>query len=190
MAGDISEILAAWRRGDPDAARRLFPLVYDELRSLAHRQLRRPPRGGSLNTTALVHETYIKLAGGAGLSLHDRGHFYALAATAMRQILVDYARRRAAAKRGGRRSTAGPQFDEPMPITPDRTTELLAVHDALAKLEAMEPRLGRIVELRVFGGLSVEETAQALDLSTGTVKRDWQKARAFLCLELGALTPS
>jgi RNA polymerase sigma factor (TIGR02999 family) len=189
-SAEITRLLAAWRRGDLAAPQHLFPLVYDELRALAHRQLGRPRRHGTLGTTALVHEAYLKLAGGAEVSLHDRGHFFALAATAMRQILVDYARRRAAAKRGGPEGrVAMPEIDQPGAITPDRSMELLALHEALAKLEDLEPRLGRVVELRVFGGLSIEEAAKVLDVSEGTVKRDWLKARAFLSLELGGARP-
>ena len=190
-ADEITGLLLAWRRGDTSAPKRLFPIVYDELRALAHRQLGRARRGGTLDTTALVHEAYLKLAGGAGLSLHDRGHFFALAATAMRQILVDYARRRTAAKRGGPEGpVAMSDLDRPAPVTPDRALELIALHDALAKLEALEPRLGRVVELRVFGGMSIEEVAKVLEVSEGTVKRDWLKARSFLSLEIGASRPA
>lgn len=185
--GEITRLLEAWRRGDTTAPKRLFPLVYDELRALAHRQLGRMRRNGTLDTTALVHEVYLKLAGGAEVSLHERGHFFALAATAMRQILVDYARRRTAAKRGGPEGPAAmPDLERPGSVAPDRAMELLALNQALEKLETLEPRLARVVELRVFGGLSIEEAAQALDVSEGTVKRDWLKARAFLSLEIGA----
>ncbi len=186
MAGEITRLLAAWRGGDPDAANKLFSLVYEQLRSLAHGQLRRPRERGTLDTTALVHEAYLKLAGSSQVSLHDREHFFAVAATAMRQILVDYARRREAIKRGGPRShDPRLQVDASEPLTPNRATELLAVHEALNKLEALDPRLGKVVELRVFGGLSVEEMAKVLDVSERTIKRDWHKARAFLYVEMG-----
>lgn len=188
--GEITRLLLAWRDGDTSAPKRLFTIVYDELRALAHRQLGRPRRHGTLDTTALVHEAYLKLAGGAEMSLHDRGHFFALAATAMRQILIDYARRRTAAKRGGREEPAAiPDLDRLPTVAPDRALELLALDEALARLEAIEPRLGSVVELRVFGGLSIEETARVLEVSEGTVKRDWLKARAFLALHLGVSAP-
>lgn len=186
MAGEITRLLAAWREGDPSAPSRLFPLVYEELRRMARGQLRRPRRVGSIDTTGLVHEAYIKLAGGSQVSLHDREHFFALAARAMRQILVDYARHHNALKRGGRRGADDDIRIEDIDLPGlDRATELLAIHEALARLEALDPRMGKIVEMRVFGGLSVEEIASVLRLSGRSVEREWNKARAFLYLELG-----
>lgn len=186
MAGDITRLLAAWRDGDAGAPNRLFSLVYDELRALAHHQLRRAHGGMSMDTTGLVHEAYVKLVGGSEVSLHDREHFFALAATAMRQILVDYARRQKALKRGGRTGRGRTvRLEDAEVLVPDRATEVLAVHEALTKLEKLEPRLGKVVELRVFGGLAVEEVASLLAVSERTIKRDWNKARAFLYLELG-----
>jgi RNA polymerase sigma factor (TIGR02999 family) len=135
-----------------------------------------------LSPTGLVHEAYLRLVGQAGMQLRDRRHFFALAARAMRQIVVDFARRRAADKRGG--SARPLTLDERVLALPDRAAEIVALDDALGRLETLDPRLSRIVELRFFGGLSVEETAASLDVSPRTVKREWQKARAFLFAEL------
>lgn len=137
--------------------------------------------GETLNTTAVVHETYLKLVGARRVQAEDREHFFALAARAMRQILVDHARRQNASKRGG---DAGPPEDAAKVAVAERSVEVLALNEALGKLEGIEDRLGRVVELRFFGGLSVEETAEVLDLSPRTVKRDWRRARAFLWREL------
>jgi len=182
MATDaITELLAAWRAGDPGAAARLMPLVYDELRALARRQI--AGRGGeTLRTTALVHEAYLKLGRKSRLAVEDRRHFFAVAAKAMRQLVVDRARRRAATKRGG---TDRPfSLDEAeIPIV-ERAADIVALDDALERLADVDESLSRVVELRFFAGLTVEETAGALDCSPRTVKRDWQKARAFLYREL------
>lgn len=174
---EITTLLAAMRDGDSSAMDRLFPLVYREFHERAHRQLAQRRPGDTLSTTALVHETYLKLVGSSSRSYHDRVHFFAVASRAMRQILVDYARRSTAHKRGGGRVVTL----EPEAIgNPDRAEELVALDEALERLEALDPRLVRIVELRFFGGLSVDEAADALGISPRTVKRDWQKARAFL----------
>jgi RNA polymerase sigma factor (TIGR02999 family) len=173
---EFSQILAAQRGGDRGAADRLFAMVYDELHALAHRQIRRSRPGETLRTTALVHEVYLKLAQGA-IEPNDRKHFYAIAAGAMRQILVDYARSRTAKKRGGDFAIFSLEGDEP---ADEGTVAVIALDDALADLARVDERLGRMVELRFFAGLSVEETATAMDLSTATVKRDWRAARAYL----------
>ena len=174
---EITALLAAMRHGDSTAMDRLVPLVYRQLHARAHRQLTHRRPGDTLSTTALVHETYLKLAGSSNQSYQDRMHFFAVASRAMRQILVDYARRSTAHKRGsGRMVTLEPEAIG----NPDRAEELVALDDGLEQLEGLEPRLVRIVELRFFGGLSVEEAADALGISPRTVKRDWQKARAFL----------
>ena len=176
--GDITGLLAAFRDGDRGALDRLFPIVYRELRERAHRQLAGRRSGDTLSTTALVHEAYLKLTGSAHQTYEDRIHFFAVASRAMRQILVDYARRHAAAKRGS--------GDRPLSLDPEavpgpgRSEELLELDEALAKLERLDERLGRVVELRFFGGLSVEEVGDAMGVSPRTVKRDWRKARAFL----------
>ena len=180
---EITRLLDAWQDGDAEAAERLFPLITDELKVLARRQL---ARGASdtLQTTAVVHEAYIKLVGSSNLRFADRGHFYAVASRAMRQILVDYARRRAARKRGG--DLVRVDLDEGRIPIEERAAEIVAVDEALTRLEKLDPRLVRVVEMRFFSGLSVEETAEALSSSRTTVKRDWQKARAFLYHELAA----
>jgi RNA polymerase sigma factor (TIGR02999 family) len=175
--GDITQLLTALRDGDRTALDRLFPLVYAELHDRAHRQLARRRPGDTLSTTALVHEAYLKLTDTAHQSYQDRVHFFAVASRAMRQILVDYARRMTAAKRGGGLAVS---LDPDQLGDPGRAEELIALDEALARLEALDERLARNVEMRFFGGLSVEETAEALGVSPRTVKRDWRKARAFL----------
>ena len=168
--------------GTPGPDSLTFEALYDELHALAHRQIQRARPGETLRTTALLHEAYLKLA--RGTSVKDRPHFFALAARAMRQVLVDHARSHAALKRGGGRpfATLGDAASE---VEAD-AAELVAIDEALAKLQGANQRLARVVELRFFGGLSVEETAETLDSSTATVKRDWRAARAFL---LAALSP-
>jgi RNA polymerase sigma factor (TIGR02999 family) len=162
-----------------------FEALYDELHALAHRQIRRARPGETLRTTALLHEAYLKLARGA--SVKDRAHFFALAARAMRQVLVDHARHSAALKRGGgfQVATLGDVASE---VEAD-AAELIAIDTALEKLQGANQRMARVVELRFFGGLSVEETAETLDESTATVKRDWRAARAFLLATLSPLPP-
>jgi len=182
--GEITLLLISWRGGDRGAFDRLFPLILGELRVLARRQLRRVGREQTLDTTALIHETYLKLVDQSRVAMQDRHHFFALAAKAMRHILVDEARRKGALKRGGAAKPV--TLDDGVPAV-ERAAEVVAVDEALARLEAVDPRLGKIVELRFFGGLSVEETAATLDLSARTVKRDWQKARAFLYHELARM---
>jgi RNA polymerase sigma factor (TIGR02999 family) len=181
--GEVTRLLISWRDGDPRAAEALFTLLYHELRALARRQIRRPAGESTLNTTALVHEAYLKLVDGSRVNVRDRGHFFALAARVMRQILVDHARSKAAAKRGGNAPPA--PLDENLGGTAPVAEEVLGVDEALKKLEALDPRLGKLVELRFYAGLSVEECAEILETSPRTVKRDWQKARAFLYHELG-----
>jgi RNA polymerase sigma factor (TIGR02999 family) len=179
--GDITQLLAAWRAGDPGAVDALFPLVYRELRGIARRQLGRDANQATLGPTALVHEAYLKLVDHTQAQVQDRHHFFAVAARAMRQILVDHVRRRRARKRGGgqvaRLETDGVPVDA-------QVFELLAIDRALTRLEGLDPRLGQLVELRVFAGLSTVEAAEAMGISERTVKRDWQKARAFLFQEL------
>ena len=176
--GEITHLLVSISQGDRYALNRLIPLVYTELRALAHRQLARIRPGDTLQTTALVHEAYFKLLGTARPEWHDRRHFFAVASRAMRQISVDYARRQTAQKRGG---DAPPlTLDEQRLPVADRAPELVLLDQALTELESLSERPARVVELRFFGGLSVEETAAVLDVSERTVKREWQKARAFL----------
>ena len=180
--GEVTQILAAARQGDANAGNRLMTLVYEELRAVAHRQLRRWRHGQTLATTALVHEAYLKLVDQSGTSWQDRAHFLSTAGVAMRHILVDAARRRAAKKRGGEGLRI--PFDELVgrnePEADARAVEILALDAALNSLAARNERLSRLVELRFFAGLTEEETAQTLGTSERTVRRDWRKARAFL----------
>jgi RNA polymerase sigma factor (TIGR02999 family) len=164
-----------------------FAAVYSELRRLAHRQLARDTPGVTLSTTALVHEVYVKLAGGQLVGLRGSEHFLALAARAMRQILVDHARARRSEKRGG--GFVLTQLEEGSVAVDGLGEELLAVDAALGRLEALDPRLARLVEWRFFAGLSEAEIATALGRTERTVRRDWRKARAFLFRELGGLAP-
>lgn len=181
--GAVTQHLIAWRQGDPEAAKRVFDLVYDELRALA-RGLGRGRPGRTLDTTALVHEAYLKLSGHARLQMEDRRHFFFTVARAMRQIVVDHARRRSALKRGGGVSPV--KMDEEMAaVSPaGGGLDFEALDEALARLAACDMRLGQVVELRFFGGLSMEEIGGLLGLSERTLKRDWRKARAFLHREL------
>ena len=182
IRAEVTRLLIAWREGDERAPGELFTVLYQELRALAHAQLRRRYPQHSLATTGLVHEAYLKLANQSHLDLRDHGHFLALAARAMRQIVVDRARRSAADKRRG--AAFADVLDEEKVAADAPTVDILALDEALARLEGVDPRLSRIVEMRFFAGFSVEETALALCMSARTVKRDWQKARAFLYAEL------
>jgi RNA polymerase sigma factor (TIGR02999 family) len=186
-AGEVTQLLARAQRGDERAKARLFELVYEELRRIAHRELVRR-RGGTLSTTALVHEAFLKLERLGGWSPRDRGHLLALASRAMRQILVDARRQRVAGKRGG--GAPHLALDERDLAAADSSVDVLAVHDALERLAEEEPELAELVEWRFFGGFSIEEIAAARGISTRTVKRDWRAARAFLFRLLGELPPS
>ena len=177
-----TELLARFRAGDRIAADALFERIYPVLHRLARGRLARLRPGQTLNTTALVHEAYLKLVAPAGAEWHDRAHFLAVSSTAMRQILVDRARRVSARKRGGPALQVTAEVEDV--AAPERATEVLALDQALDRLEAIEPRLARTVQLRFFGGLSVEETAEVMGSSPRTVKRDWRKARAWLYREL------
>jgi RNA polymerase sigma factor (TIGR02999 family) len=180
--GEITEQLVALRDGDREALNHLVPLVYDRLRSLAHARLAGRPPGSSLDTTAMVHEAYLKLVDQSRAQYRDRAHFFAVAATAMRQIVVDRARRRGAAKRGGEFRLASISADALGAEARDE--EILAVHEALELLSAVDERLVRMVELRFFAGLSIEETGEVLGIDARTVNRDWRMARALLYREL------
>lgn len=176
---EVTDLLTALRQGDPAAASRLVPLVYEELHAMAHRRLRRFRPGQTLNTTALVHEAYLKLVAPARADWQDRVHFLAVAATAMRYIVVDYARRRSAEKRGG--GLRHTSLEAAKLGVEGRAVEMLALDQALQRLAAVSERLARVVELLFFGGLTEEEAAAVLGVSERTVRRDWRKARAFLC---------
>jgi RNA polymerase sigma factor (TIGR02999 family) len=181
---EITRHLQAWGEGDPQAVDRLFPLVYRELRRLARGRLRRE-RDGTLSATALVHEAYLRLVDQTRADVRDRGHFFAIASKVMRRILVDHARRRGAQKRGG--DDARVTLDEARLAEAAPAADVLAIDEALERLERLDERLARTVELRFFGGLSVEETAAALGISEATVKRDWSKARLFLYDEIAGI---
>jgi RNA polymerase sigma factor (TIGR02999 family) len=179
----VTSLLGRIRRGDGDAFNELFPLVYAELRRIAAREMRRERSGRTLQTTALVHEAYLRLLKDASLSLDNRAHFLGVAAHAMREILIERARARAAQKRGG--GALRVTLDESVSPAPDVSIDVLALDEALQRLARLDNRHAQVVELRYFGGLSVEETAAALNLSPATVKRAWTLARAWLFRELG-----
>jgi len=174
---EISALLALWRNGDAEARGRLFVLVYDELRRRARGQIARQP-GSTLGTVTLVHETFLRLVERQQIAWNDREHFFAVASLAMRQILVDRARRRLAWKRGG--GARVEPLDEASLRLDDRAAELIALDEALTRLKTIDDRLARVVDLRFFGGLTFDEAAEVLGLSSRTVKREWRKARAFL----------
>ena len=180
---EITRLLADWKMGDQTALNRLLPLVYDELHRLASRYMRRERPGHTLQTTALVHEAYLRLVGQQNVRHETRIQFFAAAAQVMRHILVDHARGHGRAKRG---SGAPPvSLDEAMVLSSARADELLAVNDALISLTALDARKGQIFELRYFGGLTVDEAAEALQISARTVARDWNLAKAWLSREMG-----
>ena len=188
---EITEQLVALRRSDDQTAwERLVPLVYPELRAIAHRQLRRERDGHTLNTTALVHEAYLKLVDHRRVKWHDRAHFFAIAATAMRRVLIDYARRRRRAKRSSVHELVPigatvDRFESGRPseaelVATQRADQLIALDEALTDLALLDARLVRVVECRFFGGLTEQETATALGVTARTVRRDWIKAKAWL----------
>ena len=184
---EITGLLRAWGRGDQVAFDQLMPLVYDRLRAQARRQLRGERSGGLLQTTALVHEVYLRLIGTQEVSWQDRVHFFALSAQIMRRVLVDAARARTAAKRGGRgvrQEHSSPVDLDQIPTIDSSASSLCALDDALEGLSRIDPRRARVIELRFFGGLSVEETAEVLEVSPQTVMRDWRLARAWIAREL------
>jgi RNA polymerase sigma factor (TIGR02999 family) len=188
--GEITGLLQAWRRGDTSALDRLTPLVYDQLRRMARRHMRNERGGNSLQTTALVHEAYLRLAGAGELDWNDRAHFFAVSAQMMRRILVSAARKRHAARRGGQvqrvNHSTEVNLDELPELGSGRGAELIALDDALGELAKMDARKARVIELRFFGGLSVEETAEVLEISPQSVMRDWKLAKAWLKRELHA----
>ena len=181
---EVTQLLQAWGHGDQGALDRLIPLVYDELHRLAHHYMRREPAGHLLQTTALVNEAYVRLVDASGVEWRSRAHFFAVSAKLMRRILVDFARSRRYKKR--RISILGVQVDgnRGQISQSHEGADVIAVHDALNALEAFDPRSGKIVELRFFGGLGVEETAEVLEISPKTVKRDWAAAKVWLLGEM------
>ena len=180
----ISQLLTEWRDGDETALNRLIPLVYEELRRLAHHYLRHERPGHSLQTTDLVNEAYLRLVDHRGMRWQNRAHFYAVSAQAMRRILVDHARSRSCAKRGGGERRV--EIDEVADLTQQKAIEMIMLDDALTKLSALDQRKSKIVELRYFGGMSVEETAEVLGISPVTVMREWSTAKGWL---LRAMSP-
>jgi RNA polymerase sigma-70 factor, ECF subfamily len=181
-APDITQLLKDIRGGSPEAEERLMPLVYQELRRIAHSYMRKERSDHTLQTTALVHEAYLKLIGVHEVDWVDRSHFFAVAAQLMRRILVDYARARHASKRGG--AIQMMPLDGALPISDESLDFILSIHEALDRLAGFDPRQARVVELRFFSGLSVDETARVVGVSSRTVKRDWDLAQAWLYKEL------
>jgi len=179
---EVTDLLIAWREGDQAALDKLMPLVYEELRRLAHRRRWRERQDHTLQTTALVHEAYLRLIDQRDAQWQNRAHFYAIAAQMMRRILVDNARARNYQKRGGgaQQVTLG----EALEVSDNRAAEVVALDDALEALAAFDPRKSRMIELRFFGGLSIEETAEVLGVSPGTVMRDWTLAKTWLRREI------
>jgi RNA polymerase sigma factor (TIGR02999 family) len=174
----VTQLLLDWSKGDGEAFNELVPLVHDELRRVARRYMRRERAGHTLQTTALVNEAYLRLINQRRVEWQNRAHFFAIAAQVMRRILVDYARTRGYSKRGG--NEVHVSFDEAAVASPGAGPDLVVIDQALADLAALDPRKARIVELRFFGGLSIEETAEVMSISPTTVQREWRSAKAWL----------
>ncbi len=181
-SNEVTQLLLAWSEGDPAALDRLMPVVYGELRRLAKSHMRREHAGHSMQTTALIHEAYLRLIDANQVRLENRRHFFAAASRLMRQVLVDLARERGSHKRGGAAQQVS--LDEALVVSNQRDEGLLALDEALSALAEIDERKSRMVELRFFGGLSVEETAEALDVSVETVHRDWRLAKSWLLRRL------
>ena len=174
----VTQLLEQWNNGDREAFNKLMPLIYEELRKMAKRYMRQQNPGHTLQTTALIHETYVRLVVQKEKQFENRTHFFAVAAQAMRHILVDYARQRHAAKRGG--GSRPISLEEAAIVSEERAAELVAFDEALKELETLSTRQSRVVELRYFGGLTVAETATILSVSPETVMRDWSMAKTWL----------
>lgn len=185
---EVSQLLRAWSDGDKAAFDKLLPLIYEELRQMAKRYMDRQQVGHTLQTTALIHEAYLRLVDQPEARWQNRAHFFGVAATAMRHILVDHARTRQAAKRGGAAQQV--TLDEAAAVSVERAAELVALADALESLAAFDRRKSQVVELKYFGGLTVEETAEVLKVSPETVARDWRLARTWLLRELSKTAAS
>ena len=181
-AGEVSRLLKAWGHGNEAALNRLIPLVYEELRKIAHYQMIREMAGHTLQTTALINEAYLRLIGAADTPWQDRAHFFALSAQLMRRVLVDHARGRGRAKRGG--AIRKVPLEESIAIPVRQDTDIVELDDALNSLAAVDARKAKTVELRFFGGFSVEETAKMLNVSVRTVMNDWKFAKAWLLREM------
>lgn len=183
-SAEITKLLLDWSKGNRVALDQLIPLVYDELRRLASRHMNGEVPNHLLQTTALLHEAYLRLVDQQAVAWQNRAHFFGICARLMRQILVDHARSRGRLKRGG--GVRAIELDEAVAMDPARSEEVLAIHDALEKLSAVDARKAQVAELRFFGGLSVEEAAEVLQVSPNTVIRDWSLAKAWLAREMGA----
>lgn len=181
---EVTQLLAAWGNGDQVARDQLMGVVYDELHRLAHRYMKRESPGHTLQTSALVNEAFVRLVDQKNVRWQNRAHFFGIAAQMMRRILVDYARSRNYAKRGG--GAAKISLEEALVVSDERSAEVVNVHEALERLAKFDPRKSQLVELRFFGGLSIDETAEVLNVSPGTVMRDWTLAKAWLRREISS----
>ena len=181
---EVTQLLVAWGNGDEVAREKLISVVYQELHRLAHHYMKRESPGHTLQTSALVNEAFVRLVDQRNVRWQNRAHFFGIAAQMMRRILVDYARSRRYAKRGG--GARAMSLDEAMIVSDERSAEVVSVHEALEQLAKLDPRKGQIVELRFFGGLSIEETAEVLGVSPGTVMKDWTLAKAWLRREISS----
>jgi RNA polymerase sigma factor (TIGR02999 family) len=180
--GEVTSLLTAWGKGDEHALNELMPLVYNELHRMARRAWSGQNQGVTLQPTALINEAYLKLAGAGNTSFENRSHFFAVACMAMRQILVNHAKSRHAGKRGSGQMILS--VDDVEPAVNQEADQVVALHEALERLQAIDPRKSKVVEMRYFGGLSIEETAEALGVSIITVNRDWRLARTWLIREM------
>lgn len=179
---ELTQLLIDWNNGDQSAFDRLMPLIDEELRRLAHRYMSREREGHTLQTTALVNEAFVRLVNRKNVNWQNRAHFFGIAAQLMRTILVDHARSHACVKRGG--GAFKLELDDALVVSQEKASEVIALDDALKELARLDPQQSRIVELRFFGGLTVEETAEVLHLSPATIKREWSTAKAWLFHEL------
>ncbi len=179
---EVTELLIEWQRGDATALDKLTPLVYDEIRRIAHRYLKRERNGHTLQTTELVNEAYMRLLGTQRIDWQNRAHFFGVTAQVMRRILIDHARRRRYAKHGGEARQVS--LENAAVMSRQRATELILLDEALTELARIDPRKSRVVELRYFGGLSLDETAEVLQISLMTVRREWRSAKAWLYKEV------
>lgn len=180
--GEVTALLAAWSKGDQSALNKVVPLVYAELHRIARRAWSQHQHHDTLQPTALINEAYLKLANAENATFQDRCHFFAVASTVMRQILVNHAKSRLSEKRGGGRVNIS--LDDVQPAVHQEAAEIVALHEALDALQAVDPRKSRVVEMRYFGGLTIEETAEALGVSIAVVNRDWRLARSWLIREM------
>ena len=184
---DVTQLLIAWTKGDQAARDQLMSVVYEELHRLARRYMRRESPGHTLQTSALVHEAFLRLVDQRNVHWENRAHFFGIAAQMMRRILVDYARNRSSGKRGGGERALS--LDEGLIVSEERSAEVVAVHEALEQLAKFDGRKSQIVELRFFGGLTIDETAEVLGVSPGTVMADWTVAKAWLRREISPQAP-